>query len=56
MTKRNRECKVQVHALVRVCTYSRTICACTCTHSARRAVTIGDNLGRRLSGIGSRDE
>ena len=31
MTIRNRECKVQVHALTRVCTYSGIISACTCT-------------------------
>jgi hypothetical protein len=42
MTERNRECKVQVQALARVCTYSGI--TCTCTNPARRAVTIGDNL------------
>ena len=34
MTIRNRECKVQVHALARVCTYSGIIHACTCTKPA----------------------
>ena len=32
MTTRNRECKVQVHTLPRVCTYSGTISSCTCTN------------------------
>ena len=39
MTIRNRECKVQVHALTRVCTYSGIISACTCTKPALRSVT-----------------
>jgi hypothetical protein len=32
MTIRNWECKVQVHALTRVCTYSSIINPCTCTN------------------------
>ena len=39
MTVRNRECKVQVHALTRVCTYSGIISPCTCTKPAPRSVT-----------------
>jgi hypothetical protein len=39
MTIRNRECKVQVHALTRVCTYNGIISACTCTKPATRSVT-----------------
>jgi hypothetical protein len=39
MTIRNPECKVQVHALTRVCTYSGIISACTCTKLALRSVT-----------------
>ena len=39
MTIRNRERKVQVHALTRVCTYSGIIQACTCTKPAPRSVT-----------------
>ena len=36
MTQRNRECKVQVQAPARVCTYSSTDspCTCACTHPA----------------------
>jgi hypothetical protein len=39
MTIRNRDCKVQVQALTRVCTYSGITSACTCTKPARRSVT-----------------
>ena len=39
MTIRNRECKVQVHALTRVCTYNGIISVCTCTKPAARSVT-----------------
>lgn len=39
MTIRNRECKVQVHALTRVCTYGGVISSCTCTKGRRRSVT-----------------
>ena len=39
MTIRNRECKVHVHALTRVCTYSGIISPCTCTKPAPRSVT-----------------
>jgi hypothetical protein len=39
MTIRNRECKVQVHGLTRVCTYSGTISACTCTKASLHLVT-----------------
>lgn len=40
MTIRNRECKVQVHALTRVCTYSGIVSPCTCTKPTDRSVTI----------------
>ena len=39
MTIRNRQRKVQVHALTRVCAYSGITSAGTCTKSASRAVT-----------------
>jgi hypothetical protein len=39
MTIGNRERKVHVHALTRVCTYSGVISAGTCTKPASRAVT-----------------
>ncbi len=39
MTIRNRECKVQVHTLTRVCTYSGTIGSCTCTSPPPSSVT-----------------
>jgi hypothetical protein len=39
MTIRNRECKVQVHVLTRVCTYKGMVSACTCTKLALRYVT-----------------
>jgi hypothetical protein len=39
MTIRNRECKGQVHALTRVCTYNGSIHACTCTKPGFRPVT-----------------
>jgi hypothetical protein len=44
MTVRIRECKVQVHGLARVCTYSGIISPCTCTNPAPRSVT---NRNRR---------
>ncbi len=34
MTAGNRECKVQVHVLARVCTYRRINGPCTCTKPA----------------------
>jgi len=39
MTIRNRERKVQVHALTCVCTYSGIISACTCTKPISFSVT-----------------
>ena len=39
MTIRNRERKVHVHALTRVCTHSGVIITCTCTKPASHAVT-----------------
>lgn len=39
MTICNRECKVQVHRLARVCTHSDLICTCTCTEAAAGPVT-----------------
>ena len=49
MTIRNRECKVQVHVLTRVCTYSGVISACTCTKPASRAVTNRYHRAPRLA-------
>ena len=39
MTIRNRERKVQVHVLTRVCTYRGVISVCTCIKPASRAAT-----------------
>jgi hypothetical protein len=47
MTIRNRECKVQVHALTRVCTYRGIVGACTCNKSALLYVT---NRSQRTRG------
>jgi hypothetical protein len=53
MTIRNRKCKVQVHALARVCTYSGIIRVCTCTKTAATSVTISYRLGSHfLTGPG----
>ena len=49
MTIRNRERKVQVHALTCVCTYSGIISACTCTKPASRAVTNRYHRAPRLA-------
>ena len=49
MTIRNRECKVQVHALTRVCTYSGIISACTCTKPAAHSVTNRNHRAPRFA-------
>ena len=53
MTIRNRECKVQVHVLTRVCTYRGIVSACTCTKSAPAAsptvITARMSTGKRAS-------
>jgi hypothetical protein len=49
MTIGNRECKVQVHALTRVCTYSGITGACTCTKPAPRSVTNRNHLPSRYA-------
>jgi len=49
MTIRNPKCKVQVHALARVCTYRETItsCTCTCTNSSPSPTVITEPSGSR---------
>jgi hypothetical protein len=49
MTIRNRERKVQVHALTCVCTYSGVITAGTCTKPVSRAVTNRYHRAPRLA-------
>lgn len=49
MTIGNRECKVQVHALTRVCTYSRIISPCTCTKPEPRSVTNHNHRASRFA-------
>ncbi len=49
MTIRDRECKVQVHALTRVCTYSGIISPCTCTKPASRSVTNRNHRALRFA-------
>jgi hypothetical protein len=49
MTIRNRQRKVQVHALTCVRTYGGVISACTCTKPASRAVTSRYHRAPRLA-------
>jgi hypothetical protein len=49
MTIRNPECKVQVHALTRVCTYRDTITSCTCTCTNRFSVTKRNHRALRFA-------
>ena len=49
MTIRSPECKVQVHALTRVCTYRRIISSCTCTKPALRSVTNRNHQAPRFA-------
>jgi hypothetical protein len=49
MTIRNRQCKVHVHALTRVCTDSGIISACTCTKPGFRPVTNRNHRSPRFA-------
>ena len=49
-TTSNRECRVQVHRLARVCTYSGATCTCTCTKPALCPVTSRNHRDSRFSG------
>ena len=49
MTIGNRECKVQVHALARACTYSSIIRSCPCTKPVPGSVTNRNHRGSRFA-------